>query len=169
MQRTEPQVFFDDIPFTAGDIVRLTECKYQNLRFWVEQGIIKPTNAVSGTGHEREFAFSSVLAVFVVEHLRRELGLTPKRLRPVIDWIAGDKRFQGPRIHLARIPDMIHFDGKSVIELPKTLKGDAVAIGHGVKQKIRKTGNQPWRPNALLIRIGDYVDVLIERIKDRQK
>ena len=67
--------------FSTGDAVRITGVSFRNIDYWARTKFIVPSVAeAKGTGTERRYSFSDLLALRVARELR-EAGVSTQSLR----------------------------------------------------------------------------------------
>jgi len=73
--------------FSTGDAVRITGVSFRNIDYWARTKFIAPSIAeAQGTGTERRYAFSDLLALRVARELR-EAGVSTQKLRRVVEFL----------------------------------------------------------------------------------
>ncbi|HLJ49859.1 MAG TPA: MerR family transcriptional regulator [Bryobacteraceae bacterium] len=82
--------------FSTGDAVRITGVSFRNVDYWARTKFIVPSIAeAQGTGTERRYSFSDLLALRVARELR-EAGVSTKSLRRVVDFLRTKKGLTQP-------------------------------------------------------------------------
>src|SRR6202140_96817 len=82
--------------FSTGDAVRITGVSFRNIDYWARTKFIVPSIAeAKGTGTEREYSFSDLLALRVARELR-EAGISTQSLRRVVDFLRTRKSLTNP-------------------------------------------------------------------------
>jgi len=82
--------------FSTGDAVRITGVSFRNLDYWARTKFIVPSVAEArGTGTERKYSFSDLLALRVARELR-EAGVSTQSLRRVVDFLRKRKGLANP-------------------------------------------------------------------------
>lgn len=82
--------------FSTGDAVRITGVSFRNMDYWARTRFIVPSIAeANGTGTERRYSFSDLLALRVARELR-EAGVSTQSLRRVVDFLRSRKRLTNP-------------------------------------------------------------------------
>ena len=73
--------------FSTGDAVRITGVSFRNIDYWARTKFIVPSIAeAQGTGTERRYSFSDLLALRVARELR-EAGVSTQSLRRVVEFL----------------------------------------------------------------------------------
>lgn len=82
--------------FSTGDAVRITGVSFRNIDYWARTKFIVPSIAeAQGTGTERRYSFSDLLALRVARELR-EAGVSTQSLRRVVDFLRAKKGLTQP-------------------------------------------------------------------------
>ena len=82
--------------FSTGDAVRITGVSFRNIDYWARSKFIVPSVAeAQGTGSERRYSFSDLLALRVARELR-EAGVSTQSLRRVVDFLRTRKGLTNP-------------------------------------------------------------------------
>ena len=82
--------------FSTGDAVRITGVSFRNIDYWARTKFIVPSIAeASGTGTERKYSFSDLLALRVARELR-EAGISTQSLRRVVDFLRTRRGLTNP-------------------------------------------------------------------------
>src|SRR6266852_6841283 len=82
--------------FSTGDAVRITGVSFRNLDYWARTKFIVPSIAdAKGTGTDRIYSFSDLLALRVTRELR-EAGISTQSLRRVVDFLRTRKSLTNP-------------------------------------------------------------------------
>jgi DNA-binding transcriptional MerR regulator len=82
--------------FSTGDAVRITGVSFRNIDYWARTKFIVPSIAdAKGTGTERIYSFSDLLALRVARELR-EAGISTQSLRRVVDFLRTRKGLTHP-------------------------------------------------------------------------
>ena len=77
--------------FSTGDAVRITGVSFRNIDYWARTKFIVPSIAeAQGTGTERRYSFSDLLALRVARELR-EAGVSTQSLRRVVEFLRTKK------------------------------------------------------------------------------
>jgi DNA-binding transcriptional MerR regulator len=85
--------------FSTGDAVRITGVSFRNIDYWARTKFIVPSIAdARGTGTERKYSFSDLLALRVARELR-EAGLSTQSLRRIVDFLRTRKGLTNPLAH----------------------------------------------------------------------
>lgn len=73
--------------FSTGDAVKITGVSFRNIDYWARTKFIVPSIAdARGTGTERRYSFSDLLALRVARELR-EAGVSTQSLRRVVEFL----------------------------------------------------------------------------------
>ena len=82
--------------FSTGDAVRITGVSFRNIDYWARTKFIVPSIAeAKGTGTERKYSFSDLLALRVVRELR-EAGISTQSLRRIVEFLRTRKGLTNP-------------------------------------------------------------------------
>jgi len=82
--------------FSTGDAVRITGVSFRNIDYWARTKFIVPSIAeAQGTGTDRRYSFSDLLALRVARELR-EAGVSTQSLRRVVDFLRTKKGLTQP-------------------------------------------------------------------------
>jgi DNA-binding transcriptional MerR regulator len=82
--------------FSAGQAARITGLPYRTIDHWARTRFIAPSiSDAKGTGSERKYAFSDLVALRVARELR-QAGVSTQALRRVIDYLRTNKRLKNP-------------------------------------------------------------------------
>src|SRR3954469_9872617 len=82
--------------FSTGDAVRITGVSFRNIDYWARTKFIVPSIAdAKGTGTERKYSFSDLLALRVARELR-EAGVSTQSLRRIVDFLRTRKGLTNP-------------------------------------------------------------------------
>jgi DNA-binding transcriptional MerR regulator len=82
--------------FSTGDAVRITGVSFRNIDYWARTKFIVPSIAeAQGTGTERRYSFSDLLALRVARELR-EAGVSTQSLRRVVEFLRKTKDLPQP-------------------------------------------------------------------------
>jgi DNA-binding transcriptional MerR regulator len=82
--------------FSTGDTVRITGVSFRNIDYWARTKFIVPSIAeAQGTGTERRYSFTDLLALRVARELR-EAGVSTQSLRRVVDFLRARKSLTNP-------------------------------------------------------------------------
>ncbi|HTS59257.1 MAG TPA: MerR family transcriptional regulator [Terriglobales bacterium] len=105
--------------FSTGDAVRITGVSFRNIDYWARTKFIAPSIAeAQGTGTERRYSFSDLLALRVARELR-EAGVSTQKLRRVVEFLRTRKTLTthplaecrliitGTDVHVATSPEKI--------------------------------------------------------------
>jgi len=130
--------------FTAGDVVRLAQVTYRELRYWVEQKLIVPEKDTAGTGDKRLFDFRNLVEARVIKQLRNK-GMSLQKIRRCVEFL----RQQLPQDSRPLSEELLLTDGTTIYwcrnskEVVDTLKGGqmvfAIAIAdvwNEMKQRV---------------------------------
>jgi DNA-binding transcriptional MerR regulator len=84
------------VSFSTGDAVRITGVSFRNIDYWARTKFIVPSIAdARGTGTERKYSFSDLLALRVARELR-EAGVSTQSLRRIVDFLRTRKGLTQP-------------------------------------------------------------------------
>ena len=82
--------------FSTGDAVRITGVTFRNIDYRARTKFIVPSIAeAEGTGTERKYSFSDLLALRVARELR-EAGISTQSLRRVVEFLRTRKGLMNP-------------------------------------------------------------------------
>ncbi|MBL8227244.1 MAG: MerR family transcriptional regulator [Bryobacterales bacterium] len=82
--------------FSTGEAVHITGVSFRNIDYWARTKFIVPSVAeAKGTGTERRYSFSDLLALRVARELR-EAGVSTQSLRRVVDFLRTRKGLINP-------------------------------------------------------------------------
>src|SRR5437868_14607703 len=82
--------------FSTGDAVKITGVSFRNIDYWARTKFIVPSIAdARGTGTERKYSFSDLLALRVARELR-EAGVSTQSLRRIVDFLRARKGLKQP-------------------------------------------------------------------------
>src|SRR5580698_8415004 len=82
--------------FSTGEAVRITGVSFRNIDYWARTKFIAPSIAdARGTGTERRYSFSDLLALRVARELR-EAGVSTQSLRRVVEFLRTRKGLTNP-------------------------------------------------------------------------
>jgi DNA-binding transcriptional MerR regulator len=82
--------------FSTGDAVRITGVSFRNIDYWARTKFIVPSIAeADGTGTERKYSFSDLLALRVARELR-EAGISTQSLRRIVEFLRTRKGLTNP-------------------------------------------------------------------------
>src|SRR6266852_37189 len=82
--------------FSTGDAVRITGVSFRNIDYWARTKFIAPSIAeAEGTGTERRYSFSDLLALRVARELR-EAGISTQSLRRIVEFLRTRKSWNNP-------------------------------------------------------------------------
>lgn len=85
-----------EIGFTARQVVKLTGVPYSTLNLWAKNGLVEPSvSEAKGTGTERVYSFSDLVALKVAFELRKS-GVTTSSLKKVIEFLRQQSHMQKP-------------------------------------------------------------------------
>ena len=83
--------------FSTGDAVRITGVSFRNIDYWARTKFIVPSIAdARGTGTERKYSFSDLLALRVARELREAGVSTTQSLRRIVDFLRTRKGLTQP-------------------------------------------------------------------------
>ena len=84
------------VGFTPRQVIRLTGVPYSTLNLWAKKGLISPSIAEgSGSGHERIYDFSDLVAIKLAFELRKS-GVTTRSLEKVIEFVRKNHGLEKP-------------------------------------------------------------------------
>jgi DNA-binding transcriptional MerR regulator len=82
--------------FSTGEAVRITGVSFRNVDYWARTKFIVPSIAeANGTGTERRYSFSDLLALRVARELR-EAGISTQSLRQIVEFLRTRKGLTNP-------------------------------------------------------------------------
>jgi DNA-binding transcriptional MerR regulator len=82
--------------FSTGDAVRITGVSFRNIDYWARTRFIVPSiEEAKGTGTERKYSFSDLLALRVARELR-EAGISTQSLRRVVEFLRTRRGLTNP-------------------------------------------------------------------------
>jgi DNA-binding transcriptional MerR regulator len=82
--------------FSTGDAVRITGVSFRNIDYWARTKFIVPSIAeAQGTGTERRYSFSDLIALRVARELR-EAGVSTQSLRRIVAFLGRKKGLSRP-------------------------------------------------------------------------
>jgi DNA-binding transcriptional MerR regulator len=82
--------------FSTGDAVRITGVSFRNIDYWARTKFIVPSVAeANGTGTERRYSFSDLLALRVAREMR-EAGISTQSLRRVVEFLRTRRGLRNP-------------------------------------------------------------------------
>lgn len=82
--------------FSTGEAVRITGVSFRNIDYWARTKFIVPSIAdAKGTGTERKYSFSDLLALRVARELR-DAGVSTQSLRRVVEFLRSRKGLTNP-------------------------------------------------------------------------
>lgn len=85
-----------EIGFTARQVVKLTGVPYSTLNLWAKNELVEPSvSPAKGTGTERVYSFSDLVALKVAFELRKS-GVTTSSLKKVIEFLRQQAHLQKP-------------------------------------------------------------------------
>ncbi len=85
-----------EIGFTARQVVQLTGVPYSTLNLWAKNGLVHPSVAPgTGTGSERVYSFSDLVALKVAFELRKS-GITTSSLKKVVKFLRESEQMEKP-------------------------------------------------------------------------
>jgi DNA-binding transcriptional MerR regulator len=84
------------IGFTPRQVTRLTGVPYSTLNLWAKNGLVQPSVAPgTGTGSERVYSFSDLVALKVAFKLRKS-GISTSSLKKVVKFLREDEQMEMP-------------------------------------------------------------------------
>ena len=82
--------------FSTGDAVRITGVSFRNIDYWARTKFIVPSIAeAKGTGTERRYSFSDLLALRVARELR-DAGISTRSLRRIVEFLRTTRGLPNP-------------------------------------------------------------------------
>jgi len=76
-----------EIGFTPRQVMQLTGVPYSTLNLWAKNGLVQPSVAPgTGTGSERVYSFSDLVALKVAFELRKS-GVTTSSIKRVVEFL----------------------------------------------------------------------------------
>lgn len=85
-----------EIGFTPRQVTRLTAIPYSTLNLWAKTGFVRPSiSAGLGSGHERVYSFSDLVALKVAFELRKS-GVRTRSIKKVIEFVRDSEGFEKP-------------------------------------------------------------------------
>lgn len=85
-----------EIGFTPRQVMRLTGVPYSTLNLWAKNGLVRPTvSSGTGSGSERVYSFSDLVALKVAFELRKS-GITTSSLKKVVRFLGENKGMEKP-------------------------------------------------------------------------
>lgn len=85
-----------EIGFTARQVRQLTGVPYSTLNLWAKNGLVQPSVAPgTGTGSERVYSFSDLVALKVAFELRRS-GVTTSSLKKIVQFLRQKEHMEKP-------------------------------------------------------------------------
>lgn len=85
-----------EIGFTARQVTKLTGVPYSTLNLWAKNGLVSPSVASArGTGSERVYSFSDLIALKVAFELRKS-GVTTSSLKKVVNFLRRTEHMNKP-------------------------------------------------------------------------
>jgi len=138
--------------FSTGQAVRITGVSFRNIDHWARTGFIVPSVAEArGTGTERRYSFSDLLALRVARELR-EAGVSTQSLRRVVDFLRKRK-------------GLIH----PLAECRLIVTGDDVQVATS-PQKIMSVLRKPGQTSfAFFFDLARTVDEMKQEIETRER
>lgn len=84
------------VGFTPRQVTRLTGVPYSTLNLWAKNGLIRPSIATAtGSGSERVYSFSDLVALRVAFELRKA-GVTTRSLAKVVQFVRENEGLEKP-------------------------------------------------------------------------
>src|SRR6266849_4064764 len=151
--------------FSTGEAVRISGVSFRNIDYWARTKFIVPSIAeAKGTGTERRYSFSDLLALRVARELR-EAGVSTQSLRRVVEFLRARKGLAhsfgecrlmvtGSDVQIATSPEKImsvlRTPGQTsfafVFDVARTVDEMKEALGaNGRKPSARASAPQPAR------------------------
>jgi DNA-binding transcriptional MerR regulator len=85
-----------EIGYTPRQVTRLTGVPYSTLNLWAKNNLLHPSiDAGTGSGSERIYSFSDLIALRVEFELRKS-GVTTRSLRKIIEFLRGNEELEAP-------------------------------------------------------------------------
>lgn len=85
-----------EIGFTPRQVTQLTGVPYSTLNLWAKNGLVQPSVAPgTGTGRERVYSFSDLVALKVAFELRKS-GVTTSSIKKVIEFLRHNEHMEKP-------------------------------------------------------------------------
>lgn len=85
-----------EIGFTARQVMQLTGVPYSTLNLWAKNGLVRPSVAAgTGTGSERVYSFSDLVALKVAFELRKS-GVTTSSIKKVVEFLRENEHMNKP-------------------------------------------------------------------------
>jgi DNA-binding transcriptional MerR regulator len=85
-----------EIGFTPRQVMHLTGVPYSTLNLWAKNGLVQPSVASgTGTGNERVYSFSDLIALKVAFELRKA-GVTTASLKKVVQFLRENEGLDQP-------------------------------------------------------------------------
>jgi DNA-binding transcriptional MerR regulator len=139
-----------DVGFTPKQVTRLTGVPYSTLNLWAKNGLVPPSIASgTGTGSERVYSFSDLVALKVAFELRKS-GVTTSSLKKVVEFLRHHEHMDKPLsearlvvsgrdvviVHEGELISVLSKPGQGylsfVVDLPQVL-GDLVNVADATK------------------------------------
>jgi DNA-binding transcriptional MerR regulator len=138
--------------FSTGDAVRITGVSFRNIDYWARTKFIVPSIAdAKGTGTERKYSFSDLLALRVARELR-EAGVSTQSLRRVVEFLRTRKGLMNP-----------------LAECRLIITGSDVQVVTG-REKIMSALLKPGQTSfAFVFDLARTVDQMKEEIETRER
>ncbi|MGD0162543.1 MAG: MerR family transcriptional regulator [Candidatus Sulfotelmatobacter sp.] len=85
-----------EIGFTPRQVMQLTGVPYSTLNLWAKNGLVQPSVAPgTGTGSERVYSFSDLVALKVAFELRKS-GVTTSSIKRVVEFLRENEHMNKP-------------------------------------------------------------------------
>src|SRR5208282_6736610 len=85
-----------EIGFTPRQVTRLTGIPYSTLNLWAKNGLVQPTvSPGTGSGRERVYSFSDLVALKVAFELRKS-GVTTSSIKRVVEFLRENEHMNKP-------------------------------------------------------------------------
>ena len=85
-----------EIGFTARQVLKLTGVPYSTLNLWAKSGLVQPSvSAGKGTGTERVYSFSDLVALKVAFKLRKQ-GVKTSSLKKIVEFLRNSENIDKP-------------------------------------------------------------------------
>jgi DNA-binding transcriptional MerR regulator len=148
------------IGFTPRQVTRLTGVPYSTLNLWARNGLVQPSVASgTGTGNERVYSLSDLVALKVAFELRKS-GVTTSSLKKVVEFLRQHEGMKKPLsearlvitgrdVGIIRKGDLISVLSKPgqgylsfVVDLPQMI-GDLLNIADATKSFAHGIASEP--------------------------
>lgn len=162
-----------EIGFTARQVIKLTGVPYSTLNLWAKNGLVQPSvSTASGTGTERVYSFSDLVALKVAFQLRKA-GVTSSSLKKVVEFLRKSEHMDNPLsearlvvsgrdvaiVHEGELVSALSRPGQGylqfVVDLPQVL-GELIGVGsaakafaHGIAESRPPNGGKKKQPTSV--------------------